>query len=122
MITTLQEVLNGLKRLNEEELDEVGRACYNQVEKLDYERKRKLEKSRAEIIKDFQGFGYEILDDAKFWKVMASGKGLGGYGMEIGRYNHSCHIDDTEFIVLLVVNGREHFTESYADIWLEGPI
>lgn len=121
MITTLQEILNGLKRLNSTELLDVADAANAMIEDREREEKRNRKLIREQIIKEFHHFGYQIPDEGKFWKVNAPGRGFGGYGLEIGRYEHSCHIEDSEFIVLLVVNGSEHFTESYSDLWLKGP-
>ena len=121
MITTLQEILNCLKKLNDTELLDVADAANAMIEDREREEKRNRKLTREQIIEEFHHFGYQIPKKGKFWKVNAPGRGFGGYGLEIGRYEHSCHIEDSEFIVLLVVNGSEQFTESYSDLWLKGP-
>ncbi len=121
MITTIQEVLNGLKRLTDAEIEKVQHEVGEIILDRQYELEKNTVKTRSQIIQEFHHFGYIVPAGAKFWKVNSHGKGHGGYGMELGRYEHSCHIDDTNLIALLVVKGTEHFTESYADIWLSGP-
>lgn len=98
-------------------------------EKLDAiieERQKKIadanKMSREELVALYEGFGYEVKPGMKFWKIGGLGRGRGLYGLEVGQYTHSCHIDTTELIVLLVVDGTNNYVESYADLWLSGPI
>jgi len=124
MITTLQEVLNGLKRLSLDELEDVKDEAIECIDDKIYEAKKTATKTRSEIIKDFNHFGFQVPDKVNFWKIRGplSHKGFGAYGMEVGRYVHSCHVDTTDLIVLLVVDGNDNFVESYSDMWLDGPV
>lgn len=82
--------------------------------------KERLEKvkSKEDISEEFSNFGYIIPDGAKIWRIMG-GDLAGAYGMEVGRYTHSCHVDTTELVVLLVVDNSNHFVKDFSDLWLE---
>lgn len=98
-------------------------------EKLDELIVKREEKSgepatKEELIFLYEHFGYEIPNGSKFWKIGGLQKGRGKYGFQVGQYTHSCHIDSTELIVLLVIDGYNGNTylESYSDIWLSNCI
>lgn len=105
-----------------EELREMRDELDEQIADLERETKNKVRKTREQLIQEFGHFGYEVPSTAKFWKIHGPNKGLGAYGMEVGSYTHSCHIDTTDLKVLLVVDGNEHYVESYADLWLSDPV
>ncbi len=104
-----------IDQLSIDRLEELDRIVTNRIFQL------KNVLPRKEIIEHFNNYGYIVPKNAKFWKVVAPVKGYGGYGMEVGQYEHSCHVDSIDFKVLLVVNGNEQFTDSYSDLWLKGP-
>jgi acyl-CoA reductase-like NAD-dependent aldehyde dehydrogenase len=98
-----------------------------EVEKLDEKVDELLESRREEksapVTKEYlkslyEHFGYQIPDGSKFWKIGGLEKGRGQYGLQVGQYTHSCHIDTLEIIVLLVLDGNDNYVESYADLWL----
>lgn len=115
------ELYKELMKLDMDGLKEVADIVGVRISEIKDKEARDKTLSREEIIKTFDHFGYIVPKNAVFWKVMAPDDGFGGYGMEVGQYTHSCHIDTTDLKVLLVVNGDKHFTDSYADIWLKGP-
>ena len=61
-------------------------------------------------------FLYDIL---LFWEVKASGPYNKMIGMEVGRYEHSCHVDTTEIIVLLFINNDGDAVHEFSDLWLK---
>ncbi len=96
------------------------------------------EKARAELaqtmteeqlLKLYNGFGFYPKDGDKFWKIRATGKGQGFYGWQVGQFEHSCHIDTTDLIVLYVIepgtptnpSGPEYVAH-FSELWLDGPI
>lgn len=102
-------------RVLRDELDE-------EISNLERDAKLKVRKTREELISEFGYFGYIVPPTAKFWKIHGPNKSVGAYGMEVGEYTHSCHVDTTELKVLLVVDGNEHYVESFADLWLSDPV
>lgn len=50
--------------------------------------------------RDLTGYGYNIPKDVRFWKIN-TGKHMGQIGMQVGQYSHSCHIETTDFVVLV---------------------
>ena len=99
------------------ELEELQMDVEEKIRRL--QRKAKLEKkhTKQEILSMFSRFGYIVPNGAKIWRLNDL-KHEGAYGMEVGGYEHSCHIDSTDFKVLLVVDGDFHEVESYSDMWL----
>lgn len=93
-----------------EELDELI-ASKVRAERIDKKH------TKQEIVALFSAFGYQVPNGARIWKL-TDPEHSGGYGMEVGSYVHSCHIDTTDFKVLLVVDGAFHGVESYGDLWL----
>lgn len=75
---------------------------------------------REKVLRAFTGSGYEIPKDVKFFKI-GTGDDIGLYGMQVGSYVHSCHIDTTDFIVLLIINGCNTHVDSFSDLWLSHP-
>jgi hypothetical protein len=104
------------------ELEELIEDIQDEIIKLKIEEKRNTKKTREQVIREFDNFGYVVPPDAKFWKVHGADMGPGAYGMEVGSYTHSCHIDTTDLKVLLVVDGTEHYVDSFADLWLSDPV
>ncbi len=72
---------------------------------------------REKVLRAFTGSGFEIPKGAKFFKI-GTGDDIGLYGMQVGSYVHSCHIDTTDIIVLLIINGCNTHVDSFADWWL----
>jgi hypothetical protein len=105
-----------------EDLKVMREQLNEEISDLEREAKQKMRKTREEVTREFDHFGYIVPPTAKFWKIHGPNKGLGAYGMEVGSYTHSCHIDTTDLKVLLVVDGNEHYVESYADLWLSDPV
>jgi len=105
-----------------EELEEIKHEIEAQISKKQWEERRKVKKTREQLLKEFYRFGYIVPPGSKFWKIGGPVKSAGAYGMEVGAYVHSCHVDTTDLKVLLVVDGNEHFVESYSDFWLSDPV
>lgn len=98
---------------------------------LEEKRRLKLAKTltKEQLLSLYNGYGYVVKPGDKFWKIKAPGKGCGFYGWQVGQFEHSCHIDSTDLIVLYVIepgtptapNG-DQYTCHHSDLWLEGPI
>ena len=110
-----------IKNLKLHELEELKSDIEDQIFTL--QRKEKLDKkhTKEEILAMFYHYGYGVPKGAVIWKITDLEHG-GAYGMEVGAFSHSCHIDSTDFKVLLVVDGLFHDVESYSDMWLKDPI
>lgn len=112
-----------ISKLQLHELEEFQSDIKECIRKIEYEAWKAKVLPKEEIVKMFTSFGYTVPKGAKIWRVHPRGeKTEGGYGMEVGKYEHSCHIDTTDFIVLLVVSGTDSYVESYGDLWLSDPI
>ena len=76
--------------------------------------------TKEELIKTFSGFGYHTPKGSVFWRVRRGGEYSGMYGLEVGRYTHSCHIETSDFIVLLLYVPHYHTQiEEFNDLSLE---
>lgn len=110
-----------LSKMKLHELQELQMDVEKKIREVEYSEWNAKKHSKEEILAMFGHFGYQVPKGAKIWRVHPRGeKKTGGYGMEVGEYVHSCHIDTTDFKVLLVVdnNGTEHYVESFSDLWL----
>lgn len=120
-----QEIVNKVMELS----DKATTAFVDKIEEV-IEEKRRNQKAnerkptREELVKEFEGWGFIVPKDAEFYKVSASAPahrdevGHICFGMKVGEYTHSCHIDTMELTVLLIVDGRENWVESFADMWI----
>lgn len=84
--------------------------------------------TKEQLLSLYRGYGYSPKPGDKFWRIK-SGKGKGMYGWQVGLYEHSCHIDSTDIIVLMVIEpgtptapAGDKYVCDHADMWLEGPI
>lgn len=112
-----------LTNLQIHELEELQSDIEDRISELKHQKWKETKHTKEEIVKMFTDFGYTVPPGAKIWRVHPRGdKKDGGYGMEVGRYEHSCHIDTTDFIVLLVVSGTDCYVERFSDLWLSDPI
>ncbi len=74
--------------------------------------------TKQEIISLFNKFGFFVVhrDKLRVWHDIETGV----YGVEVGRYWHSCHVDTTDFIVLLIINENGHTrVQDFHDISLK---
>ncbi len=81
--------------------------------------------SKEQLLNLYRGYGYCPKSGDKFWRIMAKGKGHGMYGLQVGEYTHSCHVDTLDVKVLVVIEpnaGGDSYVADYADLWLDGPI
>ena len=83
--------------------------------------------SKEQLLSLFNSRGFYPKVGDKFWKVRSPTKGRGFYGWQVGQYEHSCHIDTTDLIVLLIIEpsrtcGGDTYVTEYAEFWLSGPI
>jgi hypothetical protein len=81
--------------------------------------------TRGQILSLYRGHGYDPKPGDKFWRIIAKGKGYGMYGWQVGEYQHSCHIDTTDFKVLLVIEpnaGGGTYIVDHSEMWLDEPI
>lgn len=72
-------------------------------------------KNRKELIQEFESRGYYLQKGNKFWYY----KDMNEWGVQVGNYTHSCHIDTTDIIVLLFLDGR---VDGIYDGWLSNCI
>jgi len=85
--------------------------------------------TKEQLIGLYNSRGFYPKTGDKFWKIRSPTKGRGFYGWQVGQYEHSCHIDTTDIIVLLVIEPRDSngncgstYVMDYSDMWLDGPI
>lgn len=76
------------------------------------------------LVKKYRDFGYVVQPGSKFWKFRSPYPCEEGYGLQVGNYEHSCHVDSTEYIVLLIIgDDGKHYVESFAaDTWISNCI
>jgi hypothetical protein len=112
-----------LSKFQLHELEELLMDVEEKIRDVKYKAWKEKRHTKEEIVAMFSRFGYDVPKGAKIWRVHPRGdKREGGYGMEVGSYDHSCHIDSSTYLVLLVVSGNEHYVESFSDMWLSEPI
>lgn len=51
-------------------------------------------------------FGFIIPKDAEFYTVKEKDENYEKIGMKVGEYTHSCHVDTTDFYILLFFNEK----------------
>ncbi len=124
---TLQWMEEKLRLMTSPELD----ALEKRIETL-LEEKRRLKRAKTltkeQLLSLYTGYGYIVNKGDKFWKI-TSGEGEGFYGWQVGQFEHSCHIDSTDLIVLYVIEpgtptspvGKQYLVHT-SELWLEGPI
>lgn len=121
ILKVLESHINGLTELQSTELE-------LKVDRLIQERKSKIRADAAnktmsdeEILRNFTSHGFIVPKNSTIWKIdYKDGQEYDGYyGLEVGRITHSCHIDTTDFIILMIMdkNGNAKF-DYYSDLWL----
>jgi hypothetical protein len=110
----MQDVDTKVATLNE--LEDLKRSVEEQIRKLKRAEKVAKKHTREEILAMFHQWGYITPTGAKIWRLRDLDH-EGAYGMEVGGFDHTCHVDSTEFKVLLVVDGDFHDVVSYDDMW-----
>lgn len=113
-----------IEKLKLHELEELQSDVEDLIRKRKYEVWKNTALPREKIIAMFTGFGYEVPKGTKIWRIRPHGdKQNGGYGMQVGVVEHSCHIDSSTFLVLLVIdaNGIDKDVEMLSDNWLSDP-
>jgi hypothetical protein len=121
----LNDIINQITALPSEKLNTLT----EKIREILEERERLFlaqRMTKSELLDLYRGRGYYPKSGDKFWKIKC-GTGRGFYGWEVGKYEHSCHIDTSDFIVLLVIepsrtSGGDSYTIDCGDMWLEGPI
>lgn len=73
------------------------------------------------LIQRYADFGYFTKPGDVFWRIEA-GENEGLYGLQVGQYQHSCHIDTTDIIVVLVKSEKDIGVEDHSDLWLSNRI
>lgn len=76
------------------------------------------EELTTSLIKKYQQYGYQINPGDIFYQVTYEGKLQ--WGWKIGHYTHSCHIDTTCFVVLMLIDEKTSYNsfKAYADHFL----
>ena len=79
--------------------------------------------TRAEMVAAFNGYGFIVPSNAKFFHIAESDvkKGCKNcFGFQIGEYVHSCHVDSTDYIVLLMLDDKHHtWVEEFDGLWMK---
>jgi hypothetical protein len=70
-----------------------------------------------EFKRDLETFGYIVPENAEFYIVKTNDKNQGKIGMKVGNYSHSCHIEQTDFVILFFIDGYKSFIKEYSDLW-----
>ena len=132
---SLQKASPELRKWMEEKLELMSSPELDALERridalLEEKRRLKIAKTltKEQLLSLYNGYGFYPKAGDKFWKI-TNGKGEGFYGWQVGQFEHSCHIDTTEIIVLYVIepgtpsdpNGDKYVCE-HSDLWLDGPI
>jgi len=111
-----------LTKLQLHELEELQTDVEDLIRKRKYEAWKAKKLTTEQKVALFTGFGITVPKGSIIWRVSPRPDKLpeGGYGLVVGGYEHSCHIDTTDFIVLYVVaaNGVDHDVISCSDMWL----
>lgn len=111
--------MKNLKKLSKEELTTMSCQIISETERRDNVEWRNTTKTYDELLKCFSGYGYVIPTEANFWRVW-SAEYNGCYGYQVGCYVHSCHVDTTDFIVLLLNDKKHNFiVDSFDEMSLE---
>jgi len=121
----LEDVDKKLSTMTETQLDKFQ----EKIEALLKKKERAILAANAmteeQLLKLYNGHGFSPKVGDKFWRIRASGKSKGFYGWQVGKFEHSCHIDTTDFIVLFIIEPgtlSDNRVEHYSDLWLDGPI
>jgi hypothetical protein len=116
-----------LKLLTPKDLDNLKSDI--EMELFHRERNERMSKkmTKEELVKLYEQFGFIVPKGTKFWQIRSDEyKSEGLYGMEVGRFEHSCHIDSSIFIVLHVIDPKgvslKDSVREYSDTWLTGCI
>jgi hypothetical protein len=111
-----------LTKLQLHELEELQTDVEDAIRNRKYDDWKAKKLTTEQKVALFTHFGITVPKGAVIWRVSPRGDKFpeGGYGMEVGAYEHSCHIDTTDFKVLYVVsaNGVDHDVQSMSDTWL----
>jgi hypothetical protein len=116
-----QDLIDKVKALPDNKYTEFMETVEELIEEVRRDRKDNEKiPSKEEIVQSFHQYGYIIPKGAEFYKInaMASKRGHTCYGMKVGEYTHSCHIDTTECVVLLIVDGTYHGVVDTSDMWI----
>ena len=111
-----------LANLKLHELEELQSEVEDLIRKRKHEEWKSKKLTTEQKVALFTHFGISVPKGSVIWRVSPQADKLpnGGYGLVVGGYEHSCHIDTTDFIVLYVVdaNGIDHDVISCSDMWL----
>ena len=111
-----------LKSLNQEELKKLKVDIDAELDNRDESDWKAKTKNIYELLKIFGGYGFVIPTTSKFYRING-GKHRGCYGYQVGRYTHSCHVDTTDFIVLLVHTDEHRFVvDNFDSLHLGDPM
>lgn len=111
-----------ITKLKLHELEELQIEVEVQINNVKYEEWKSKKYTKEEIIAMFHKFGFQVPNGVKIWRVHPYGNRTGGYGMEVGSYDHSCNVDSSTYIVLLVVSEDTYYIEGFSDMWISNPI
>lgn len=111
--------MKNLKEMTKEELKALEQSVNDELDERRKQEFRNRTLTKEEILKAYAGYGYCVPEGAKFFRIL-TGEHDGCYGWQVGQYTHSCHVDTTELIVLLIYSNNHKFeVEDYSDLWLE---
>lgn len=119
------DIVNSILSMNIKELDQLDDGISDLIEKRQkkiWDDERALKMTKEDLVKTYESHGYVLKPGDKFWKITRSipQETHSKFGLEVGKFTHSCHIDTTDFIVLLVeTTGGGTTVVHYSDMWLE---
>lgn len=58
--------------------------------------------NKLQLASIFTSKGYIVNNEAEFYKTFDNPERI---GMKVGQYSHSCHVDSSDFVVLLFEDG-----------------
>lgn len=120
LVLATEELCRLIRTLPPEDLQSLTERVDMLVEGRTIASRKKM--TRDQLVKLYEGSGYFTTGKSKFFEISHGDHG-GLYGLQVGQYTHSCHIDNTDFIVLLVIDSNQPHSPSFiideSDMWLK---
>jgi hypothetical protein len=111
--------MKDLKKMTIEEMELLRSNIYAEINRRHQQELVERTLTREDLIEVFSAFGFLLPKGSVFWRVK-EGENRGLYGFEVGRYTHSCYIETTDFVVLLLYVPNYHTqVKEFDDLSLE---
>ena len=76
---------------------------------------KKQSKIVTELLRKYRRLGFIVPPGSKFW-CYTTLDGKKEWGLQTGAYTHTCHIDTTDYIVLLIIKDYNVYVKDFDDI------